>query len=1186
MIESLNAIAHVWWTWIAAMFWQVGLLIVLIACLDRLIRRWAWPQLRYALWSLVLIKLILPPALSLPSGIVPALQPVASQALRAMEREKRADVADRGLLIADPMRRVDIPVMAATPQWTTDGYVRIPQLNSRSGSMKGHPQAPLEAATLVSSADPPSEIEGPRLAWSFHAMVIWLAGSLALGIWLLLRLHALAGQGANRAADASLPQSFYNQMAGCAARLGLRRIPKVIVVKKLATPAVFGLWRPVLLMPKGYLRKLSRKDTEHMLLHELAHIKRGDLHMHGLYMLLQIVHWYNPLLWLVRRQLHHLRELSCDATVAGLLREQTIAYRQTLLETARRFLARSTEPGLGLLGLFEDANRLAVRLRWLERPTWRYTTMKRVTVAALAVLMFVCVLPMAQGQTSTTSEVKNETTDPTQNDAEKAQALEELKVKLEQLELEGQKLRQQLATLEQARAAAGQAKAAAVQAGKEAEKARKEAEKAAAKAKEAEGQAWHDQAEAKEHQQWAKEMQAWAEKMQQWQKAIKQWENSDAFEQWEKDVEQWSQSFARQYEKSHRADADADADADAVAPVLPMPAMPPMPTMPAMPATPAPPDAPHPMPHPVPVVVPTPTPMPMPTPRPHAKVHSDDDKVKAEATMNFTSPLADGGLLIVENRVGGINVRGAATNECRVNVKVTARAKTEEEAQFLAQAVNMKCETTDDRFFIRPVKPDDDEWKNIDVAFEITVPHHVNLQLNAEVGGVFLRSVKGRIKVKTNVGTIATENIRGDIDLEANVGDVQFIAPDGLSAKVTASTSIGSIESDLPIRIQGPGPSGGQGFHISMGSKAAGTLGNGEGTVNLKANVGSISIQSQAAAKKAVKIKKLPTASTAPAVVTTGNASGVVAVAGTSGDRVVTSLETGVSHNDTVTRTVTLDGTPGVRMIESIRETQEGNRHVLRRTESETLHLASGSVINVANEDGTITVSGTDGDTCQVHAMVTVSGPVAETVKKLSKTIWLDITPKDKGLTMAVARPKKMPDEHSYRVDLQILVPRHSNLNVTNEDGHVKITDVVGQTRLALEDGNVLCERLAGELKLTLEDSNLQIDRSTFSDCRIMMEDGDIACNDIRGNLDVQLEDGQAKIVYADQPPEDCTVKVIIDDGNIKFSAPGAMFPADDSARVRRQEDGAKWHTEVRTDQGRRAVTLAVGDGSINVDKR
>ncbi len=243
-------------------------------------------------------------------------------------------------------------------------------------------------------------------------MTTWLLGTLILGIWLFLRLHSVAGRQGYQTAAASLPQSFYNHLADCAMRLGLRRIPRVVVTKRLTSPAVFGVFSPVLLMPKGYLSKLSRRDTEHMLLHELAHIKRGDLVMHSLYLLLQIVYWYNPLLWLVRRHLHHLRELSCDGTVAELLRERTPAYRQTLLETARRMLTTSVEPGLGLLGLFEDSNYLLVRLNWLTKPTWRYRTMKRVIVATIAILMFACVLPMAQGQQAPLQDATHVSSNP------------------------------------------------------------------------------------------------------------------------------------------------------------------------------------------------------------------------------------------------------------------------------------------------------------------------------------------------------------------------------------------------------------------------------------------------------------------------------------------------------------------------------------------------------------------------------------------------------------------------------------------------------------------------------------------------------------------------------------------------------------------------------------------------------
>ena len=69
MIEHVNSMAANWWDWMWPMFWQVGLLISIIAAADLLLRKKAWPQLRYALWLLVLVKLVLPPGLSLSTSI-------------------------------------------------------------------------------------------------------------------------------------------------------------------------------------------------------------------------------------------------------------------------------------------------------------------------------------------------------------------------------------------------------------------------------------------------------------------------------------------------------------------------------------------------------------------------------------------------------------------------------------------------------------------------------------------------------------------------------------------------------------------------------------------------------------------------------------------------------------------------------------------------------------------------------------------------------------------------------------------------------------------------------------------------------------------------------------------------------------------------------------------------------------
>ena len=400
-------------------------------------------------------------------------------------------------------------------------------------------------------------------------MMIWLLGTLILGIWLVLRLHSVAGRQGYHAAAASLPQSFYNHLADCAMRLGLRRIPRVAVTKRLTSPAVFGVLSPVLLVPKGYLSKLSRRDTEHMLLHELAHIKRGDLVMHSLYMLLQIVYWYNPLLWLVRRHLHHLRELSCDGTVAELLRERTLAYRQTLLETARRMLTTSVEPGLGLLGLFEDSNHLLVRLNWLTKPTWRYRTMKRAIVATIALLMFACVLPMAQGQESAPNDITRVSTNesvPVHTEGDNQQARDQLsqdiaalQAKLEQLMAQQQELQKQLKVLAEQRnqlraeRGGGPPASAGPTARREAGRGRPSAESEGRHKQEAQERRPDEDSrprkkrqrprrrrrkprsrspsQAHGQQDWAKAMQAYGDQM-------KQWDQSDQMKKWRADMAQ------------------------------------------------------------------------------------------------------------------------------------------------------------------------------------------------------------------------------------------------------------------------------------------------------------------------------------------------------------------------------------------------------------------------------------------------------------------------------------------------------------------------------------------------------------------------------------------------------------------------------------------------------------------------
>ncbi|MCP4657751.1 MAG: M56 family metallopeptidase [bacterium] len=365
MIAFLNQIAEAWWGWIGPMLWQVSLLILLIGAIDLVIGRWAWPQVRYALWLLILVKLLIPPSWSLPTSLVSRSRPWArEQIVRLWELEPGLSEEGR------PAERPAIP----------------------SAAGGASPAAP---SSLPQRQGAPARAAGPpSLVWQAYVMGTWILGMGLFIVLLALRIAKLRRWHRQQVERQTIPPWFHELMVGTARRLRLERLPAIVFSDEAVTPAVYGVFRPVLLLPAHYTDSLSREEAEHVLLHELAHLKRGDLWLNGLCLLLQIVYWLNPLLIWVHRQMKHVRELCCDLTVANLLREKTERYRRTLLDTARELLSESPEPGMGLLGVFEEPFRLVARLRWLEKESWRGRRWMRATSWLVTLVVVSLFLPM------------------------------------------------------------------------------------------------------------------------------------------------------------------------------------------------------------------------------------------------------------------------------------------------------------------------------------------------------------------------------------------------------------------------------------------------------------------------------------------------------------------------------------------------------------------------------------------------------------------------------------------------------------------------------------------------------------------------------------------------------------------------------------------------------------------------
>src|SRR5207248_3646996 len=100
----------------------------------------------------------------------------------------------------------------------------------------------------------------------------------------------------------------------------------------------------------------------YVFLHELAHIKRHDILAGWLMAVLQIAHWFNPLVWLASYRMRADRELACDALALSYAREnENQRYGDTIIKLLEGFGQSAWAPGLA--GTVENGNQTKERIQ-------------------------------------------------------------------------------------------------------------------------------------------------------------------------------------------------------------------------------------------------------------------------------------------------------------------------------------------------------------------------------------------------------------------------------------------------------------------------------------------------------------------------------------------------------------------------------------------------------------------------------------------------------------------------------------------------------------------------------------------------------------------------------------------------------------------------------------------------------
>ena len=263
-------------------------------------------------------------------------------------------------------------------------------------------QSPAAAPPAQWPGEPESPLPGPADIALLSG--IWLVGSALFLSGAFLRRQGCCAALKRNGLPCANPE-ILRILQETARGLSLKKYPPAVIHSQIGSPMLVGLFRPVIFLPDT---TMDEARLRLVLRHELLHYKRKDLWVKLLVLLANAVHWFNPICWLLVREIDFACELSCDEGVAaGLSPEGRREYGQAILAALSETRQKQDMLFVPLSGRPQDMKRRLTAI--MERkPNWKFampvTAALAVVITTAGLLVGCSAAPETPAKEDTTSQ--------------------------------------------------------------------------------------------------------------------------------------------------------------------------------------------------------------------------------------------------------------------------------------------------------------------------------------------------------------------------------------------------------------------------------------------------------------------------------------------------------------------------------------------------------------------------------------------------------------------------------------------------------------------------------------------------------------------------------------------------------------------------------------------------------------
>ena len=327
-MEAFNTQLMRFFDWLLWASLQGTVLVILIVIIQKILRRRLPVHWHYLLWLLLLIRLAVP---WLPES--------------------------------------KISIFNLVPRSVQQGRI----IESFSQSRSADPMGFYMHARSADAQQTIKESEAFSVRFLRALPVVWLIGTVLIAGYVFMR-----SIGMWRTVKRERPitdSEILDLLEDCKMQMGVETIIGVIVSDRIKSPALFGFVRPRLLLPQGMLETYGLEELRYVFIHELGHLKQRDIYLGWLMALLQVVHWFNPLMWFAFGRMRADRELACDRlAISTMGPDEPPEYGRTIVSLLESFSQVRYLPSVA--GILEDTCQMERRIKMIAdykkapRPRW------------------------------------------------------------------------------------------------------------------------------------------------------------------------------------------------------------------------------------------------------------------------------------------------------------------------------------------------------------------------------------------------------------------------------------------------------------------------------------------------------------------------------------------------------------------------------------------------------------------------------------------------------------------------------------------------------------------------------------------------------------------------------------------------------------------------------------------------